>query len=117
MPMPFFSSIRREGEWAFVSGQMALDDSMRISGADVAEQTRVCLARIEAILATEKLSLRHVVKATVWLQRVEDFSAFNTTYEAVFRDASARAPTRSTVRADLMIPDALVEIEVMARAA
>ena len=44
-PMPYFSPIRREGEWAFVSGQMAFDAQMRLKGGNVAEQTRVCLSR------------------------------------------------------------------------
>ena len=113
---PFFSPIRREGAWAFVSGQMAFDAQLRVTGDGVAEQTRVCLARIDSILQTEGLGLANVVKATVWLQRVEDFAAFNAAYEACFRAASPQAPARSTVRADLMVPGALVEIEVMAHA-
>jgi 2-iminobutanoate/2-iminopropanoate deaminase len=112
---PYFSPVRREGEWAFVSGQMALDAQLRIEGDNVAEQTRVCLARIADILRTEGLGLSDVSKATVWLARVDDFSEFNRQYESTFRAHTGRAPARSTVRADLMVPGALVEIEVIAR--
>ena len=114
-PMPYFSPIRREGGLAFVSGQMPLDGQLRIEGEGVAEQTRVCLARIADILQAEGLGLAQVVKANVWLARVEDFPEFNRQYESIFRAVAPQAPARSTVRADLMVPGALVEIEVIAR--
>ncbi|CAN5406021.1 RidA family protein [soil metagenome] len=115
--MPFFSPVRRERDFAFVSGQMAFDANLRIMGDGVAAQTQVCLARIADILQTEGLGLADVVKATVWLARVDDFAEFNRQYESIFRAATSTAPARSTVRADLMVPDALVEIEVIARGA
>lgn len=115
--MPYFSPIRREGEWAFVSGQMALDADLRIQGDGVAEQTQVCLTRIAGILQTGGLGLADVVKATAWLARVDDFAEFNRQYESIFRAQTSRAPARSAVRADLMVPGALVEIEVIARGA
>ena len=115
--MPYFSPVRREGDWAFVSGQMAFDAQMRLKGGNVAEQTRVCLSRIADILQTEGLGLADVVKATVWLASVDDFAEFNSQYESIFRALTPRAPARSTVRADLMVAGALVEIEVIARGA
>lgn len=114
-PHPFFSPVRREGEWAFVSGQMPFDDQLRIVGDDVVQQTQVCLSRIHALLQAEGLGLGDVVKAMVWLRSVDDFAEFNRCYETVFRAHGQRAPARSTVRADLMVPQALVEIEVIAR--
>jgi len=113
---PFFSPVRREGAWSFVSGQMPFDAQLRVRGKDVAEQTEVCLERIDQILQSEGLGLGNVVKAMVWLRHVDDFAAFNRSYETVFRARCERAPARSTVRADLMVPEALVEIEVVAYA-
>lgn len=112
---PYFSSARREGDWVFVSGQMAFDDHLRIAGDTVGEQTRRCLARIDGILQAEGLALADVVKTTVWLGQVADFPEFNESYAAVFAATQAPAPARSTVRADLMMPGALVEIEAIAR--
>jgi 2-iminobutanoate/2-iminopropanoate deaminase len=112
---PYFSSARREGDWVFVSGQMAFDDRARIAGDTVGEQTRLCLARIDGILQSQGLGLADVVKTTVWLGHVADFPEFNDSYAAVFAATRAPAPARSTVRADLMMPGALVEIEAIAR--
>lgn len=113
--MPFFSVTRRAGPLVYVSGQMPLDAHNRIVGESVAEQTRTCLARIDALLQAEGLGLGDVVKTTVWLARVEDFAAFNESYAEVFMARQLQAPSRSTVRADLMVPGAQVEIEAVAQ--
>lgn len=109
---PNFSMTRRAGSLVFVSGQMAFGEGFRIVGEDVAAQTRICLENIERQLATAGLTARDIVKTTVWLTRVDDFAAFDAAYGAYFGDA--RLPARSTVRADLMVPGALVEIEAVA---
>jgi len=109
---PHFSVCRRAGDLMFVSGQMALGPAFDIVGKDVGEQTRTCLTYIGDHLKTVGLSLNDVAKTTVWLTRVEDFPAFNDAYKAFFDGGPL--PARSTVRADLMIPGALVEIEAIA---
>ena len=111
---PNFSMVRQAGELVFVSGQMAFGEGFRIVGDDVATQTRTCLENIERQLAAVGLAARDIVKATVWLTRIDDFAAFDAAYGAYFGDA--QLPARSTVRADLMVPGALVEIEAVARA-
>ncbi|SDV51249.1 RidA family protein [Chitinasiproducens palmae] len=111
--MPRFSPTREAAGLVFVSGQMAFDDQFQIIGADVVEQTRVCLKRIEAMLGTQGLSLADLVKTTVWLSRVDDFAAFDAAYGEELRGLTL--PSRSTVRADLMVPGALVEIEAVAQ--
>lgn len=92
---------------------MAFGADWRIEGETVAQQTARCLSRIAAILREQGLSLADVVKTTVWLARTEDFAEFNRSYALGF--AGCDAPARSTVRADLMVPQALVEIEAIAR--
>lgn len=112
--LPNFSPYRRAGDLVFVSGQMAFGEGFRLIGDDVATQTRVCLENIERQLKAAGLTARDIVKATVWLTRTEDFAAFDAAYGAFFGDATL--PARSTVRADLMVPGALIEIEAIAQA-
>lgn len=109
---PNFSMTRRAGELVFVSGQMAFDDGFRIVGDDVAAQTRTCLENIVRQLSAASLGASDIVKTTVWLTRVEDFAAFDAAYGTFF--GNVVLPARSTVRADLMVPGALVEIEATA---
>jgi 2-iminobutanoate/2-iminopropanoate deaminase len=110
---PKFSMTRRAGNLVFVSGQMAFDEGFRIVGDDVSTQTRVCLENIAQHLKNVGLSARDIVKTTVWLTRIDDFTAFDAAYGEFFGEG--QLPARSTVRADLMLPGALVEIEAIAQ--
>lgn len=111
---PHFVPARASNGFLYLSGQLPFGPDMQIVGSDVAEQTTACLGNIAAVLAEYDLTLSDVTKTTVWLARVEDFPAFNHAYAAVF--AGAKIPARSTVRADLMVEGALVEIEAIAEA-
>lgn len=93
----------------FVSGQLALVDG-RVEG-DIASQTQRTFDSIAAILSGAGLSLDHVIKATIWLTDPADFAAFNTVYA---ERLSAPYPARSCVISQLVLPNARVEIEVVA---
>ncbi len=82
----------------------------KVEGA-VTEQTHRIFDSIEAILAESRLTLSHVVKATVWLSDPRDFSAFNAVYARRFAQPY---PVRSCVISQLVLPSACVEIEVVA---
>ena len=81
-------------------------------GFELSHETVISGATIFGIIfGSAGLSLEHVFKATVWLTDVANFAAFNAVYGAAFGDAP---PVRSTVCSGLMLPGALVEIEVTA---
>lgn len=95
----------------FTSGQLAFDENGQLCTGDVGQQTLLCLENIRQLLAEENLSLRNVIKVTVWLTDQADFAGFNAAYSDFFGD---HRPARSTVRSDLMLPGAKVEIEAIA---
>ncbi|HSG62284.1 MAG TPA: RidA family protein [Pseudomonadales bacterium] len=95
----------------FSSGMLAFDSQNQLVSGDVGMQTTVCLENLARILASEGLSKEQIVKVTVWLTDVADFAAFNAAYVAFFGN---HRPARSTTRADLMLPEAKVEIEIIA---
>ena len=105
-----YSRAYRAGDFVFVSGQVALDETGQVVKGSIEVQTRQALRNIEAVLAEAGCSLTDVIKTTIWLDDVREFGSFNKIYAEFF---PAEAPARSTVRADLMI-DAKVEIEVIA---
>lgn len=107
---PLSGAYRANG-FLFTSGQLAFDDAGKLHTGDIVEQTRLCLENIQRLLLLEGLSLTDVVKVTVWLTDVTDFGGFNTAYTEFFGD---HRPARSTVRSDLMLPGAKVEIEAIA---
>jgi len=103
----------RAGDFVMLSGQLGLDASGRLAGEDIESQTRQCLSNIKEILREAGCTLDQVVKATVWIVNREDFARFNAEYASHF---PVCPPVRSTVVSGLVLPGALVEIEVVAYA-
>lgn len=101
----------RAGDMLYVSGQLPLTAAGKVDGDSIEEQTERCLTNIAQVLSLAGASLADVVKTTVWLKRPEDFAGFNHVYGQFF---AASPPARSTVVADLVLPEALVEIEAVA---
>jgi 2-iminobutanoate/2-iminopropanoate deaminase len=95
----------------FISGQIPLNPvSGEISG-DIKSQTRQVLENIKAILISTDGSLQDVVKTTVFLKDLADFSLMNEVYQEYFnRDA----PARSTVGVSAIPKGSLIEIESIA---
>lgn len=106
-----FSPAYRAGDLLFVSGQIAFEEDGSLSTGDIAHQTKLCLAAIDKILAAEGLEKTAIVKCGIWLTDKDDFAAFNEVYAEYFGD---HRPARFTVRSDLVVPHACVEIEVIA---
>ena len=100
------------GGFLFLSGQLAFTKDGTLDTGDIEQQTQQCLDNISALLEDAGAARTDVVKVTVWLVHLDDFGGFNSTYAAFFGE---HRPARSTVRADLLLPGARVEIEVIAR--
>ena len=108
---PYSQAVRSNG-FLFVSGQVALDPkSGEFVGTDIRQQTERVLENLKAILEAAGVSLHHVVKTTVFLKDMSDFTAMNETYARYF---TAAPPARSTVQAARLPKDALVEIDLIA---
>ena len=113
-PLGPYSQAVTAGGFVFVAGQLPLDPSGVLVGAgDIRAQTRAALANMGAILAAAGSSLDKVVKTTVFLTSLEDFSGMNEVYAASF---SAPYPARSTVEISRLPADMLVEIDCVALA-
>lgn len=95
----------------FVSGQIALRDG-RIVGGGIEEQTDYIIDQIAEILERAGSSLRLVLKTSIWLTRAEDFAGFNKVYARRFWQPW---PARATVVINLTLPDALIEIDAIAK--
>ncbi len=97
----------------YTAGQIALDPtSGKLVGEDVSAQARQVLANLKNILEGAGSSLDKVVKTTVFLKNLGDFSAMNTVYGEFF--SADNAPARSTIEVARLPKDAVVEIEAVA---
>ena len=96
----------------FTAGQVALDPTTgELIGKTVAEQTEQVLKNLTAVLAASGSSLGQVVKTTVFLADMADFTAMNEVYAKHF---GGHRPARSTVQAAGLPKGARVEIDAIA---
>jgi len=110
---PYSQAIRANG-FVFVSGQVALDPvTNTLVTGDIAFQTDRVLKNLNGILKASGTGLEKVVKATVFLKNMNDFTAMNEVYG---RYISSAPPARSTVEVARLPKDVLVEIDVIALA-
>jgi 2-iminobutanoate/2-iminopropanoate deaminase len=111
---PYSQAVVLDG-WIWTSGQVALDPASGVMiGSDVSEQADRVLKNIKAVLQSAGSSLDRVVRVTVYLKSMEDFSAVNKVYLRYFPD---EFPARSSVEVSRLPLGALVEIDAVARVA
>jgi 2-iminobutanoate/2-iminopropanoate deaminase len=107
-----YSQAIKAGGFIFASGQIAIDPTTgQFVAGGIAEQTERVLTNLSAVLEAAGSSLQKVVKTTVFLADIEEFSAMNEAYEKFFGDTP---PARSTIQAGRLPRDARVEIEAIA---
>ncbi|KAF9975030.1 hypothetical protein BGZ73_001437 [Actinomortierella ambigua] len=108
---PYSQAIAANG-LVFCSGSIPIDPkTMEIVGSDVQAQTRQVFANMTEVLKASNASLSSVVKTTVFLKNMNDFTAMNAVYAELMGDAR---PARSTVEVARLPKDVLVEIECVA---
>lgn len=107
-----YSQAIRVGGLVFVSGQIPLDPRTgQLVAGGVEEQTRRVLLNIQAILEAAGLSLKNVVRTTVFLTDLADFPKMNEVYAEFFPESP---PARTTVQAAALPRGARVEVDAIA---
>ena len=99
------------GGLLFTSGQLPIHPVTGKVPATVEEQTIQVLDNLKAVVEAAGLTLRNVVKTTVYLQRMGDFDTMNKIYATYFPN---NPPARATVEVSKMAKNALVEIDAVA---
>lgn len=107
---PYSAGIKAGG-MVFLSGQLGLDPKTGQLADGVVAQAEQSLKNIEALLAAAGVALDNVVKTTVFLADIADFTAVNEVYASKFPEPY---PARSAVQVGALPAGALVEIEVIA---
>jgi 2-iminobutanoate/2-iminopropanoate deaminase len=98
--------------FVFVSGQGAIDPgSGRLAGTGIESQTRQTLTNVRNIIEASGLSMRDLVRVSVYLKDMKDFKKMNEVYQSFFADAP---PARTTVQVELPLPEMLIEVDGVA---
>jgi enamine deaminase RidA (YjgF/YER057c/UK114 family) len=110
-PAPPFSPAVRAGRFVYLSGMMATDANRQVVPGDIRVQTRRVLDNLAALLKENRSRLSQAAAVTVYLRNAADFAAMNEAYRAYW---PTDPPARTTVVANLVLPEALVEIAMVA---
>lgn len=96
----------------FTSGQIAIDArSGALVGNNAGDQTRQVLENLSVVLKAAASSLDAVIKTTIYLKNMDDFTEVNQVYASYFDQSP---PARSTVEVRRLPKDVLVEIDCIA---
>ncbi|MGF1540324.1 MAG: RidA family protein [Pleurocapsa sp.] len=111
---PYNQAIAVSGEMLFIAGQIPLDPQTgKIVGeGDIAAQTKQVMANIQAILEEAGANWDNVVKTSVFLRDLANFTPMNQIYAQYFSEDTA--PARACVEVARLPKDVLVEIECIA---
>jgi 2-iminobutanoate/2-iminopropanoate deaminase len=105
-----YSQAIRFGNLLFTSGQIPLGLDGQIVVGGIVEQTHQVFRNLEAVLKSAGCEFRDVIKATVFIKDMNQFSALNEVYASYFGD---HKPARSTVEVARLPRDVSVEIELV----
>ncbi|MFP6637295.1 MAG: RidA family protein [Nitrospinaceae bacterium] len=107
-----YSQAIRIGSFLYTSGQIALNpDTMEMMNSTIEEETEQVLKHIEAILKADNMNMDHVIKTTVYLTDLNEFSRMNQIYEIFFKQTK---PARACVQVAALPKGAKVEIDAIA---
>ncbi len=107
-----YSQAVKVGSFVHTAGQIAIDpETSQIVEGDVTAQAEQVMKNLQAVLAAADTGFENVVKTTIFLRYMKDFSAVNEVYGKFFVDEK---PARSTVSVSALPMQALLEIEMVA---
>jgi len=107
-----YSQAIQIGNLVYTSGQIPIDPTTgKFAEGGIKEQTRQSLLNVKVILEEAGLTMKNVVKTTVFIADMNDFADMNAIYAEFF---SEPYPARSAVAVKTLPKGALVEIEAVA---
>jgi 2-iminobutanoate/2-iminopropanoate deaminase len=107
---PYSQGIELDG-FLFLAAQIGLNPETGQMAEGLVQQTNQVMKNISAVLESVGCSFSNVVKSTVYLKNMNDFSEFNKIYSEYF---SENPPARTTVEVSALPRNALIEIEITA---
>ena len=110
-PVGPYSQAIRSGDSVFCSGQVGLDPLTGELVDGLEAQAERAIRNLQAVLDAAGLGFDDVVKTTIFLADIDDFSAVNAIYARFMPDPP---PARSTIGVGGLPKGALVEIEAIA---
>ena len=107
-----YSPSLKVGNLIFASGQLPIDPKTgEMIEGNIEAKTRIILENLKAVLEPYSIGLENVVKTTIFLKNMNNFSRVNKVYGEYFKE---KFPARSCVEVSRLPKDADIEIEAVA---
>lgn len=101
------------GNTLYTSGQIALNPkTMELVLDDIETETKQVMENMKAVLDAAEMTFENVVKTTIFIMNMEDFSRINAVYGAYFNESTA--PARETVQVACLPKNVNIEISMIA---
>lgn len=111
-PIGPYSQAVLAGDTLYVSGQIALDsESGELINENITEETHAVMKNLEAVLRAADFSFSDVVKCTIFIKSMDEFSTINEAYSKYFK---INPPARETVEVSKLPKNVNVEISCIA---
>ena len=106
-----YSQAILSNETLYCSGQIALDVDGNLQNSNIEDETFQIFKNINAILKEVNMTFENIVKSTIFLKNMDDFSTVNSIYEKYFKSSP---PARETVEVSRLPKNVNIEISVIA---
>lgn len=110
-PLGSYCQSARRGPIVATAGVAAVNAAGKVVGNDIEAQTKATLDNLKLALEAAGASVADVIKVTCFITDFANYKGFNKAFDAYFANDP---PARATVRADLVIPELLIEIDAIA---
>tara|TARA_B100001175_G_scaffold311267_2_gene315457 strand:+ start:1905 stop:2285 length:381 start_codon:yes stop_codon:yes gene_type:complete len=97
----------------YLSGQIGLDPySMELVVGSIKKETKQVMKNLKSVLDAAEMTFDHVVKSSIFLSEMKDFSQVNEIYGSYFKNKTA--PARETIAVKTLPKNVRVEISMIA---
>ncbi len=101
------------GNLLYTSGQIAIDPlNGELVTADIEKETKQVMENLKSILEAAEMTFENVIKSTIYITNMEDFTKINIVYGSYFNEKTA--PARETVQVAALPKKVNIEISVIA---
>ena len=106
-----YSQAILSNETLYCSGQIALDKDGNLKNSNIEDETVQIFKNINAILNEVNMTFENIVKSTIFLKNMDNFSTVNSIYAKYFKSSP---PARETVEVSRLPTNLNIEISVIA---
>ncbi len=111
-PIGPYNQAVKVGNMIFTSGQIALDPKTgELHTTDIVTETKLVMDNVEAILKEAGMNFSNVVKSSIFIKDMNQFTTINEVYGSYFTE---NEPARETVEVARLPKDVNIEISVIA---